>query len=167
MSVEWFLLQFKPNSYYQAIKNLDRQGFETFLPLYETTSRKASRFINATRPLFPGYMFVEFDRTIHEWHKINNTYGVSRLVTFNSILKSIPAEVVNNLIARCDFAGKLLPQKNKLKNGDQVKVLSGPLSSFIATVETYESDHRIWILLDLMNRKTKVQTPLENLKLLN
>jgi transcriptional antiterminator RfaH len=167
MSVEWFILQFKPNSYYQAKKNLDRQGFETFLPLYETTSRKASRFINTTRPLFPGYMFVKFDRTKLEWHKINNTYGVSRLVTFNSILKSIPAEVVNNLIARCDFAGKLLPQKNKLKDGDQVKVLSGPLASFIATVEAYETDQRIWILLNLMNRKTRVQTPLGNLKLLS
>ena len=166
MSIEWFILQFKPNSYYQAIKNLNRQGFETFLPFYENTSRKASRFINTTRPLFPGYMFVEFDRTKVEWHKINNTYGVSRLVTFNSILKSIPTEVVNNLIARCDFAGELLPEK-KLKDGDKVKVLSGPLASFIATVETYETDQRIWILLNLMNRKTRVQTPLENLTLLS
>jgi transcriptional antiterminator RfaH len=167
MSKEWFVLKFKPNSHSQAKRNLNQQGFETFLPLYESTSRKASRFINTTRPLLPGYMFVKFDRTKLEWHKINNTYGVSRLVTFNSILKSIPTEIVNNLIARCDFADKLLPQKNKLKDGDQVKVLSGPLASFIATVETYETDQRIWILLNLMNRKTRVQTTKGNLKFLS
>ena len=66
MSKEWFILQFKPNSQHQAVKNLNRQGFETFLPLHNTTSRKLSRFINASKPLFPGYMFVRFDKTEYE-----------------------------------------------------------------------------------------------------
>jgi transcriptional antiterminator RfaH len=166
MSKEWFILQLKANAHHRAVKNLNKQGFETFLPLHDVTSRKTSRFINATQPLFPAYMFITFDKKRSDWSKIKNTYGVSRLITFNSILKSIPTEVVNNLIERCDLAGKLLPEK-KLKNGDQVKVLSGPLASFIATVETYETDQRIWILLDLMSRKAKVQIPSENLELLS
>ena len=73
MSKEWFILQLKANSQQLATKNLNKQGFETFLPLYNITSRKASRFINTAQPLFPGYMFVAFDRTKSEWHKINNT----------------------------------------------------------------------------------------------
>jgi transcriptional antiterminator RfaH len=166
MSKEWFILQFKPNAHHQAAKNLSQQGFETFLPLQDTTSRKLSRFINTSKPLFPGYMFITFDRTNNEWHKVNNTYGVSRLVTFNTILKSIPTQVVDNLRARCDLEGKLLPIK-KLKEGDQVKVLNGPLASFIAIVETYETDQRIWVLLDFMGRKTKIQAPAENLQLSN
>jgi transcriptional antiterminator RfaH len=163
MSKEWFILQFKSNSHHQATKNLNRQGFETFLPLHDTTSRKASRFVTTNQPLFPGYMFITFDRAETKWHKINNTYGVSRLVTFNSILKPIPTTFVNNLMKRYDLSGKLLPIK-KLKKGDQVKVLQGPFSNFIATVETYETDQRIWILLDLMGRKTKIQTPLDTLQ---
>ena len=42
-------------------------------------------------------MFITFDKTESDWHKINNTYGVSRLVTFNSILKSIPKTFIDNL----------------------------------------------------------------------
>ena len=163
MSKEWFILQFKPNAHYQAEKNLNQQGFETFLPLHDTTTRNASRFINANRPLFPGYMFIRFNRAESEWHKINNTYGVSRLITFNSNLKSIPTTFINDLMKRYDLSGKLLPLK-KLKKGDQVKVLKGPFSNFIATVETYETDQRIWILMDLMGRKTKIQTPLDTLQ---
>jgi len=166
MSKEWFILQFKPNSHNQAAKNLNRQGFETFLPLHSITSRKASRFINSSQPLFPGYMFITFDKAKTEWHKINNTYGVSRLVTFNSILKSIPTTFVDNLMKRYDMSGELIPIK-KLKKGDQVKILNGPLSNFIATVETYETDRRIWILMDLMGRKAKIQTPSDALKLLD
>ena len=162
MSKEWFILQFKSNSHNQAKKNLNRQGFETFLPLHDTTSRKTSRFINTSKPLFPGYMFIKFDRAKSEWHKINSTYGVSRLITFNSILKSIPTIFVDHLMKRYDLSGKLLPIQ-KLKKGDQVKVLKGPFADFIATVEKYETDQRIWILMDLMGRKIKIQSPSDTL----
>ena len=163
MSKEWFILQFKPNSHHQAIKNLTQQGFETFLPLHDTTSRKASRFITTNQPLFPGYMFITFDKAEPKWHKINNTYGVSRLVTFNAVLKPIPTTFIDNLMKRYDLSGKLLPIK-KLKKGDQVKLLKGPFANFIATVETYETDQRIWILMDLMGRQTKMQTPSNTLQ---
>jgi len=166
MSEEWFILQFKPNAHHQAVKNLGKQGFETFLPLYDATSRNTSRFRNTNQPLFPGYMFITFDRTETKWHKINNTYGVSRLLTFNSNLNSIPATFINNLMERCDSSGKLLPVK-KLKKGDQVKVLKGPFASFVATVEKYEDDQRVWVLMDLMGRKSKIQTATDCLQLSN
>ena len=164
MSKEWFILQFKPNSHHLATKNLTQQGFEVFLPLHDTTSRKLSRFINTSKPLFPGYMFIRFDRAESKWHKINSTYGVSRLITFNSTLKPIPINIVDSLMRRYDSSGKLLPIQ-KLKKGDQVTVLKGPFANFIATVEKYEADQRIWILMDLMGRKTKIQTPSDNLTL--
>jgi transcriptional antiterminator RfaH len=164
MTKEWFILQFKSNSHHLAAKNLNRQGFETFLPLYDTTSRRLSQFMNTSKPLFPGYMFIRFDRAKSEWHKINNTYGVSRLITSNSILKSIPAAFVDHLMKRYDSSGKLLPIQ-KLKKGDQAIVLTGPFADFIATIEKYEADHRVWVLIDLMGRKTKIQTPPDALKL--
>jgi transcriptional antiterminator RfaH len=163
MSKEWYILQFKSNSHHLAAKNLNRQGFETFLPLNDITSRRLSRFVNTSKPLFPGYMFVKFDRAESTWHKIDSTYGVSRLITFNSILKSIPTNFVESLMKRYDLSGKLISIK-KLKKGDQVTVLKGPFANFIATVEKYEADQRISILMDLMGRKTKITTPSDTLK---
>jgi transcriptional antiterminator RfaH len=166
MSKEWFILQFKSNSHHLAAKNLNQQGFETFLPLIDATSRKASRFVTNTKPLFPGYMFISFDKTDPIWHKIKNTYGVSRLITVNSLLKSIPTSFVDNLMKRSDLLGKLLPIP-KLKKGDQVTVLTGPFANFIANVEEYEDDQRIWILMDLMGRKTKIHTSTDALQSTN
>ena len=163
MSKDWFVIQFKPNSHYQAKKNLNRQGFKTFLPLHEITSRKASRFVKRTKPLFPGYMFVSFNKTENKWHKIKNTYGVSRLITINSSLKSIPSTFVDNLMKRYDTSGKLMPII-KMKKGDKVEILKGPLANFIATVEEYESEQRIWVLMDLMGRKSKILTPSDALQ---
>jgi transcriptional antiterminator RfaH len=166
MPKEWFILNTKLNAHHKAVKNLNHQGFETFLPLYEVASQRARQFTNTTRPLFPGYMFVRFDREKCKWHKINNTYGVSRLITFNSCLKPIPTIIVNNLIKRCDLSGKLLPVE-KLKKGDKVTVLNGPFANFVATVEMYKNDKRIWILMNLMGRETKIQSPAIRLQLLN
>jgi len=163
MAKEWFILQFKPNAHHRANKNLTNQGFETFLPLHDATSRKLSRFINTSKPLFPGYMFIKFDRAELAWHKINNTYGVSRLITVNSILKPIPTKFVDNLMKRYDLPSKLLPIK-KLKKGDQVTVSKGPFANFIATIEKYEDEQRIWVLMDLMGRKTKIHTTSDTLQ---
>ena len=59
---------------------------------------------------------------------------------------------------RYDSSGKLVPIV-KMNKGDKVKILAGPFANFIATVEKYETDQRIWVLMDLMGRKTKIQTP--------
>jgi len=164
MSKEWFVVQFKPNSHFQAAKNLNQQGFETFLPLQNSTKQKTPQSRSNRKPLFPGYMFVTFNKAKSNWHKINNTYGVSRLVTLNSKLKPIPTLFVDNLKMRYDLSGNLLPIK-KLNKGDQVKVLEGPFADFIATVEAYETEQCIWILMDLMGRKTKIQTATDSLQL--
>lgn len=166
MSQEWYILQFKPNAHHLTVKNLNQQGYETFLPLSKSSSRKTSRFINSVRPLFPGYMFIKFDKEINGWHKINNTYGVSRLITFNSALKPIPSIIIDNLMKRCNLSGELV-SIDQLKHGDQVKVSNGPFANFIATVEKYESDQRVWILMELMGRKTKIQAPQNKIQLLS
>ena len=107
---------------------------------------------------------TSFNKTENKWHKIKNTYGVSRLITINSSLKSIPSTFVDNLMKRYDLSGNLLTIK-KLKKGDQIKLLKGPFANFIATVEKYEDDQRIWVLMDLMGRKTKIITPSDDLRL--
>ena len=35
--ISWYVVQFKPNSHKIALRNLQRQGFETFLPMHEVT----------------------------------------------------------------------------------------------------------------------------------
>ena len=66
----WYLVQFKKNSHNIALQNLKRQGLQTFLPLIKNTKRKCSKFVNDIRPLFPGYLFVNFDLEVFSWNKI-------------------------------------------------------------------------------------------------
>tara|TARA_B110000240_G_C13269369_1_gene355136 strand:- start:82 stop:612 length:531 start_codon:yes stop_codon:yes gene_type:complete len=160
----WFLLQFKPNAHKLAERNLHRQGFETFLPLQEITGRKKTSFINNLKPLFPGYMFVAFDIQDAPWRKINNTMGVSKLVSFNSYPKPVPIDLVSGLILRCDVSGKLLPPK-QLNKGDEVQFLNGPFANFITTIEEIDAQQRIWVLMKFMGQSTRISVNIEGLKI--
>ena len=91
---KWCIAQIKPNSYRSAIQNLEQQGFQTFLPKMEITQRKENKFIVKYAYVFPGYMFVCFDPHSITWTKINSTYGVSKILTFNKK----PSEISSDLI---------------------------------------------------------------------
>ena len=82
-TTSWYIVQFKPNSHKIAIRNLERQGFETFLPMHEVTRRTVVKFETVIRPLFAGYMFVACDPEQAPWRQINSTYGISRMLSFS------------------------------------------------------------------------------------
>ena len=152
---KWFILQFKPNSHQLAERNLHRQGFESFLPLQETTKHKFNRYVRDLRPLFPGYMFVAINSESGPWRQINCTIGVSKLVSFGDQPSPIPLDLISGLMARCSSGGKLLPP-NQLNKGDAVQLLTGPFANYIAKVETIDADQRVWVLMELMGRVTRI-----------
>ncbi|MDA0361799.1 MAG: transcriptional activator RfaH [Proteobacteria bacterium] len=152
---KWFILQVKPNSHRLAERNLNRQGFESFLPLHKISKHKYNRYIEDLRPLFPGYMFVAFDPESGSWRQINSTIGVSKLISFGDQPSQIPLDLISGLMARCSSDGKLLPP-NQLNKGDAVKLLTSPFANYIAKVETIDPDQRVWVLMELMGRVTRI-----------
>ena len=156
ITTSWYIVQFKPNSHKIAVRNLQRQGFETFLPMHELTRRTASKFEAVIRPLFAGYMFVFCDPEKAPWRQINSTYGISRMLSFTEGPKPVPELLIAGLRARCDSVGKVVPLEN-FETGQSVEMHSGPFTNFIATVEQMASDARVWVLLDFMGKATRVQ----------
>jgi len=159
----WFLAQFKPNCHRIAERNLVRQGFQSFLPMQEETRRVRGKFTTFMRPLFPGYLFVAFDKAHGGWQAVNSTYGITRLVSAGKTPVEVPLNLVSQLMQRCDTAGKLLPPK-LLSPGDQVIINKGPFVEFIATIEALASDRRVWVLLEFMGQKTRVAVPADQLR---
>ena len=166
LNCNWYLIQLKRNSHRIADRNLNQQGFKTFLPMQDLTNRRGAEFLTSAKPLFPGYMFVQIKPDGAPWHKINNTLGVSRLICQDGVPKRVPAEVVSSLLSRCDSRGRLLPP-TAVQRGDTVEINTGALANFIATVETIDSNSRIWVLMDIMGQITRVQVPSEQVKLFN
>ena len=149
LNKKWFIAQIKPNSYHSAIQNLERQGFETFLPKMEITERQKHKFVVKNVYVFPGYIFVCFNPYIITWTKINSTYGVSKILAFNKK----PSEISSDLILKLKIRYKIFTnptQTEKLRKGDSIKFYSGPFTDLIAKIESVDEKNRIWALLESM-----------------
>lgn len=151
----WFLAQLKPNCARIADNHLTRQGFETFLPLEEETRPRRGKFVTAERPLFPGYIFVALDVARGLWSKVNSTRGVTRIVSFGTAPEPVPADLVSQLMRRCDGSGKLRATET-VTQGDKVTMTTGPFAGFVAEVERIERDRRIWVLMEIMGGQKRV-----------
>lgn len=154
----WLVVQIKPHSYDLAIRNLERQGFETYLPKMKTTIKKEKKFINKYVPVFPGYIFVGVDPLNSKWAKINSTYGVIKVLFFNQKASHISNNIILALKNR--YETKINQKSNEnLKVGDAIKFNSGPFVDLIARVEALDKQDRIFLILEAMggNRKLKLQ----------
>jgi len=159
----WCIAQIKPNSYCYAIQNLERQGFETFLPKIKITQRKENKFVVKNVYVFPGYMFVCFDPHTISWTKINSTYGVSKILTFSNKPAEISSDLILELKNRYEINSNPT-RKETLKQGDFIKFFAGPFADLIAKVESVDEKNRIWILLEAMGgyQRLKLQKDKKN-----
>jgi len=154
-SIIWFLAQLKPNGFDRACVNLERQNFKIFMPVREMLIRRGRSSQKSKQPLFPGYIFVGTDPENPNWNSINNTLGISRLVSFGkNEPASLPEQLINGLMARCGEDFSLLPPEN-LRVGDTVRAVSGPFAEYIATIETISNETRLSILFDVLGQKKR------------
>ena len=162
-SRDWHVALLKPNSADLAQRNLVRQRFEVFMPREIETKRRGSKFVEVSRPLFPGYVFVALEKQGGNIRRVNSTYGVARLISLGNVPAKVPTELILALRQRCDGDGFLRPP-GQLQPGDQVVVKSGPFANFVATVEKLTPDRRVWVLLELLGSSTKVLADPEQLR---
>ena len=157
---KWFVVQIKPNSYDLALRNLERQGFETFLPKMKATIKKENKFINKDVLVFPGYAFIGINQQNSYWTKINSTYGVSKLLSFNNKPYEIPFDLVVALKNKYDANSNPIINNN-LKKGDKIKFNNGPFADFVANIESVNPKNRVYALLKVMGGRRKLEINLE------
>lgn len=154
---KWLIVQIKPNSYDLAVRNLERQGFETFLPKMKVTIKKENKFIMKDLFVFPGYAFIGIDLKNSNWTKINNTYGVSKVLAFNNKPSVIHFDLIMALKKR--YENNINQKINEnLKKGDAIKFNTGPFANLVANIENVDPKKRIYVLLEVMggHRKLKI-----------
>jgi transcriptional antiterminator RfaH len=80
-----------------ALENLERQGFECFLPLIRAEKLRQGALQIVQEPVFPSYLFIRLGTGLESqsWATICSSLGVSRLVTFGQI----PAKIEDDPVA--------------------------------------------------------------------
>jgi len=150
----WVVAKTKVNQENRACKNLDNQGFEVFMPYFESKKFKNNAWNPQRELLFPGYVLINLDSRFNKAHKINNTLGVSRLLidSYSGYPSILPDDIVNEIKNNTNKALNI----NNSKIGDNVIYTKGSLSNIVGTVIGLSGKSRIRLLIDLINTKREV-----------
>ena len=157
---KWYVVTTKAREETKALFNLRRQGFNAYLPQHKKTRRHARRTDIVLAPLFPKYLFVEFDLDMENWSCINSTLGVSKLIKFGTTPTPLPTELIDEIQAREDSKGMVTLNRDlDIKQGDKVTVINGAFNDHVGIFECQNDDARIVILLNLLGRDVRVRLP--------
>ena len=100
------------------------------------------------------------------WKSVNGTRGISTAVTLDGIYRPMNNFIIEGLRYRCDEHG-IVQSLNDILTGDRVKIERGPFADFICTVDDIKDDMRAWVLIDLLQQKTRSEVSLNDLSKIN
>src|SRR3569833_4086507 len=80
--LRWYLIHTKVSGEMSAQQNLERQGYEVYLPRLVQSARFAGRWRERVTPLFPRYLFLGLDDGRQSLRPVHSTIGVAAVVRF-------------------------------------------------------------------------------------
>lgn len=165
MNERWYVARTHSNREREAEWHLRNQKFPIFMPIVNRKTKRRTSLVEAQYPVFPGYIFVRFDRSAPGWQRVNGTRGVQRLLPMHrEVPTALPEGIVEWLQARHN-AGELAGLAVKpFDRGSDLAILDGPFAGQHGEcVET--GVHRIKLLLDMLGGKVEISVPVRSVTL--
>lgn len=160
----WFCIMAKPNQEKIAADNLKDQDYEVFLPKHQVKRRHARKLEIVSRPLFPGYLFVQFDRATTQWRPIRGTRGCIGPLMAGDEPAAVPDHVIEGLKRRI-VGGFVKLDVQTFKPGEKLRVTDGPFRDHSAIFSAdMDDDARVHVLINLLGRQVRVPVPVDMLE---
>jgi transcription elongation factor/antiterminator RfaH len=156
INARWYVIQTKPGNEHRVEMNLFHQEIEVFLPLLETFQYSHAKVLQKIKPLFSNYLFAKLDIDAH-YYKVKWTRGVNKIL--GSGVEPVPvSEKVIQTIRERTGKGNLVKMEEEWREGDPVRINSGPFKELIGVFQRKMSDSgRVRILLNLIGVDVPVQ----------
>ena len=111
------------------------------------------------RKVFPGYVLIKMVLTDETWHLVRNVRGVTGFV--GSANKPIPLTEEEVLALGMEKHEIVV----KYHVGDHVKIVDGPLASFMGVVEEIEPEkNKVRVVVSMFGRETPVELELDQVE---
>ena len=115
------------------------------------------------RKVYPGYVLVKMVYSDDTWHVIRNIRGVTGFVGTSS---NDPTPLTEDEVFAMGVEKKEIIVNYNV--GDQVRILDGPLSSFLGVVESIEVDkNTVSVIVSMFGRETPVDFELDQVEVVS
>ncbi|MCH8998646.1 MAG: UpxY family transcription antiterminator [Proteobacteria bacterium] len=154
----WYACHTRARAEKQVNRLLRGIGVESYLPLVELQRQWADRKKCVAFPLFPGYVFAQFD--LRQTHEILRTPGVVTIVRTNgypSPLRDEEIASVRILMQGVDQTGILPSPADYLASGEAVVVTDGPFRGMRGTLLETRGPARVAVRLSGIHQAMSVE----------
>ena len=138
----------------KTIKNRELEDFffDIVVPMEEQIEIKDGKRKTNLKKVFPGYVLVKMIVTEESWYIVRNTRGVTGFVGSGTD----PIPLTNEEIRNMGFEMAVVNVDYDVN--DTVRVVNGPLSSFIGTVQEINKEKsKVKVLVSMFGRETPVE----------
>lgn len=133
-------------------RNLHDLIHDVQVPVEEVVEEKDGKKKVTQKKIFPGYVLVKMVMNDDSWYVVRNTRGVTGFVGPGS--KPVP--LTDEEVQSMGIVEK--PVDIDLEIGETVRIVSGPLESFMAIIQEIHPDKRkAKGLVDMFGRETPVE----------
>lgn len=133
--------------------NLEDFIYEIVIPTEEDIVDRNGKRKVVVRKRYPGYVFLKMIHTDHVGYMITNTRGVTGFVGPQGKALPLTAEEVKKMALE-----KVTVEELDIKIGDNVRIVSGPLDTFLAVVEEVHPDkQKVKVIVHMFGRQTPVE----------
>jgi transcription antitermination factor NusG len=153
----WFALQVWTRKERLVSTQLERQGYECFLPVYKSRRQWSDRVKELDQTLFPGYLFCRFD--FQNRRPLVITPGIIRILGMGE--RPMPIEDHEIEAIQLALASGLPSQPwPYLKVGERVRVNYGSLSGLEGFLTSFKGTHRVVLSVSLLQRSVAMEVDL-------
>lgn len=168
----WYVIQTKSNQEAHVTQELEKQKFVVFYPKYaeRVFSKKDGELpIVRTLPLFPSYIFTQFDIDVERPCVRALRGAVGFLGWHDDYLTPLPVGCVEALLERMNSTG-FIPLEEavigmlEFSEGMNVRITTGAFAGNLATY-CNRSGNRVTLLFSLLNKRTKLILPVDAIEI--
>ncbi len=161
----WFALLTRSNFEKTVYESIVKKQIEVFFPKTKRKSRRKDRSLMIEVPLFPGYIFVKTSPSPADQLRILKTTGAVRLLGNQSGPVPIPDFQIDSLKILTSTSTDLITGANiRLKKGDPVMILEGPLAGVTGEFTEHKGKGRVVIKIDALGRYAGVDIDEDNIE---
>ena len=138
----------------KTVKNRELEDFfyEIVVPMEEQIEIKEGKRKTNLKKVFPGYVLIKMIVTEETWYIVRNTRGVTGFVGSGTDPIPLTDEEIRNM------GFDEVPVNIDYEVNDSVRVLSGPLETFVGTVQEINKEKgKVKVLVSMFGRETPVE----------
>jgi transcriptional antiterminator NusG len=137
-------------------KGLKDKISRILIPTERVIELRAGKKRESDKKFYPGYILIEMEMDDETWHLVRSTPRVTGFVGGTKPIALSEEEIA--VILQQIEKGPVPQVKSQFQKGESVRIIDGPFTNFVGSVEDVDIDHeRLCVMVSIFGRQTPVE----------